>query len=123
MPIEDMEPAHAAWARGYKIVRKEGKGYRSSLCMFGEKSSVTYTALEEAVPKLGAGPLTVFKTLGDAERFFRDFGWRNYGDAVPCIYREHADQKAGLWRVNRQSEGFRTLPSGTVLADVVICLE
>lgn len=114
------------WQKGYKLIGRE----RLSLCVSYKNSRrVLYPVLEEARPPPGAGPLTVFSTKYHIRLFFKLFHWGPTATVVRCLYRATADQSVGLWGSSTPLElvtkhnAFKELPRGTVLADVVICLE
>lgn len=114
------------WKKGYKLIGPN----RLSLCV-GYKNSrrVLYTLMDEVHPLPGAGPLTVFASKASVLSFFQLFHWEYTATVVRCIYKPATDQKIGLWGAPATTEyvtqgnPFTELPEGTILADVVLCLE
>ena len=120
------------WRKGYKLLNPYGQyggGPRMSLCVGHSKyRMVEYPLMEEARPQEGAGPLTVFTRKADIRAFFDRHGWDTFAVVVRCVFIESEDQRQGLWgRPRLPGPGHRSifhdLPKGTVLADVVLCLE
>lgn len=123
------------WRKGYKLLnpydRSPGRKYRRtkgrvSLCVGNQQHRcVDYPLMEEARPQPGAGPLTVFTRKADIHRFFDANGWEYIAVVVRCIFKQSKDQGQGLWGSDEKPKyhPLRDLPPGTVLADVVICLE
>ena len=120
------------WYKGYKLLdpynynpdEQRHKRGRVSLCVGNSPTRVVrYPLMEEARPQPGAGPLTVFTRKADIQKFFDANGWEDTTTVVRCVFIKSADQEQGLWGVNTFGRRFTKLPKGTVLADVVLCLE
>jgi len=123
------------WKFGNKVlelyVKPQGRGYFSCARM-PENGGVEYLPNQVTKPAPLCGPLTVFESRNDAERFAQRL---NHGlnycfhVVLPCLYRESRDQEVwsplvledgGSWPTGQQKD---YLPEGTRLADEVWILD
>lgn len=120
----DIEPVK--WVKGYKLIEIHNNGDRTSLCVGNRVTRcVHYPRMTEAYPQPGAGPLTVFTRKAHVHAFFKANGWETVATVVRCLFVPSMDQGQGLWGLDGATKyhPFTELPPGTVLADIVVCLE
>ena len=109
--------APKGWKKGWKVLKPD----RLSLFVAEYLGGVHYKKGENVEPKSNCGPLAIFSDQDHAKNFLDQHHPRGGAIIVPVLFLP--SKKEGL----RDNKGYvlhrRDLPSGTELADAVICLE
>lgn len=101
---------------GWKVLDKHRMSYLASA------GRVSYRTGKIAVPKKDCGPLCVFSSKIYAETFARKCAWKGlHFLVVKCEYQP--SRELHIWHSKLRELGIPYLPTGTVLADSVTCLE
>lgn len=106
---------------GYKVLTKT----RMSVISTFHDSDLRVHAKEYKIfrritRQMGCGPLAVFNTLSNANKFM-GVNCR-VSLIVPCAYKPYTDCLQAFW-IDTTDLRFTYLPTGTMLAEEVICLE
>jgi hypothetical protein len=103
---------------GYKVCVQSGNDFYSYMFLRRTDVRVKYSINEWAEPKKGDGPLAVFYTFEDAERFAL------IEDVIfECKYILSSKEKVLWYWVNGEKFSKLHFPIGTVLADRVMLIK
>ena len=108
---------HQPYRIGYKALTCERMSIISKFDSPLPNYARKYEVLQRVIMQSSCGPLAVFDTLQDAKRFQDVNGSVTF--IVSCVYKLYIGKQA-LWT---PVGVFASLPTGTILASEVICLE
>lgn len=115
------------WKKGWKVITNRRK---SIVLLFESQGCRTYPSNKKVKRQCRCGPLAVFTTIKDAERFYSIYNNKGVLDGevllVSCKYLPSKDKE--LWFRNSWFDKptittKSDVPAGTDFADAVICLE
>lgn len=109
---------------GYKVLTKDRKSIIMSCPYYTiqdkKSQGIYYPVHKKTIPNKHGGPLCVFDTHLQANRFSN--AENRQGIVVKCHYTKSAKRR--VWTTNKKwNIGIVFLPLGTILADSVTCLE